>query len=78
MECFGKLRREHHQNTHHKPQGDSNGDGFEVFFKKGDVGKEGEKITSFDIIGDVMLKRLRVYPGVEHRNKAQNPTKIEV
>jgi len=29
-------------------------------------------------IGDVMLKRLRVYPGTEHRNKAQNPTKIEV
>jgi large subunit ribosomal protein L13 len=29
-------------------------------------------------IGDVMLKRLRVYAGSEYRNKAQKPTKIEV
>jgi large subunit ribosomal protein L13 len=29
-------------------------------------------------IGDVMLKRLRVYPGTEYRNKAQKPTTIEV
>ena len=29
-------------------------------------------------IGDVMLKRLRVYPGAEHRNKSQQPIKIEV
>lgn len=29
-------------------------------------------------IGDVMLKRLRVYPGADHRNKSQQPIKIEV
>lgn len=29
-------------------------------------------------IGDVMLKRLRVYPGTEYRNQAQKPIKIEV
>ena len=29
-------------------------------------------------IGDVMLKRLRVYAGTEYRNQAQKPTKIEV
>ncbi len=29
-------------------------------------------------IGDVMLKRLRVYAGSEYRNQAQKPTKIEV
>lgn len=28
--------------------------------------------------GDVMLKRLRVYAGAEYRNKAQQPTLIEV
>ena len=29
-------------------------------------------------IGDVMLKRLRVYPDADYRNKAQKPTTIEV
>jgi large subunit ribosomal protein L13 len=29
-------------------------------------------------IGDVMLKRLRVYAGSEYRNQAQKPIKIEV
>lgn len=29
-------------------------------------------------IGDVMLKRLRVYPDADYRNQAQKPTKIEV
>ncbi len=29
-------------------------------------------------IGDVMLKRLRVYPDAEYLNKAQKPTTIEV
>lgn len=29
-------------------------------------------------LGDVMLKRLRVYPGADYRNKAQKPISIEV
>lgn len=29
-------------------------------------------------IGDVMAKRLRVFPGAEYKHKAQKPTQIEV